>query len=320
MSEQGIIGLSIGIINNGKLVLAKGYGKANFELNVSASEKTIYKIGSLSKQFIAAAIMKLVEEGKLKVTDRVTTFIKAAPPAWNSITIRHLLNHTSGVPVDPPGFDGTKDLPDSFYIRRAFSDTLAFPPGSKFQYSNFGYFILADIIRITTGQSFLKYMTQNIFNPYGMSNTQPTSLENIVVGRAGGYLKKEDHSIVNAPNYIAVRPSGAFLSSIADLLKWEMVMQQNKLLSESGWKQMWNDTVQTSFTMDNEEIYSGYGWMTNKIKEQTFIHHGGSMPGFQSVYFRYPDSKSAIIILTNADKADMYAIGYGVRELLQKEK
>jgi len=136
MKQQGIIGLSIGIVKNGKVIKAKGYGQANVELNIPASEKTVYKIGSVSKQFIAVGVMKLVQEGKLKLSDPVTKFIKDAPASWNSITIRHLLHHTSGLPVDPPGFDGMKEQADSFYIKNAFTDSLAFSPGSKFEYSN----------------------------------------------------------------------------------------------------------------------------------------------------------------------------------------
>ncbi len=108
MKEQGIVGLSVGIVKNGKVVKAKGYGLANIELNIPASEKTVYKIASISKQFIAVGIMKLVQEGRLRLSDPITKYIKNAPAKWNSITIRHLLNHASGLPVEPPGFDGMK--------------------------------------------------------------------------------------------------------------------------------------------------------------------------------------------------------------------
>src|SRR6185295_19242167 len=154
MKKQGIMGLSLGILKNGKIIKAKGYGQSNIELSVSASEKTVYKIASVSKQFVGVGILKLVQEGKLKVSDPVTKFIKDAPAKWNTITIRHLLNHTSGLPIDPPGFDGMKELADSVYIKTAFADSLNFPTGSKFEYSNFGYFVLADIIRIASRLSF----------------------------------------------------------------------------------------------------------------------------------------------------------------------
>jgi CubicO group peptidase (beta-lactamase class C family) len=319
MKQQGIIGLSIGIVKNGKIIKAKGYGQANIELNILASERTVYKIGSVSKQFIGAGIMKLVQEGNLKVSDPITKFIKDVPANWSSITISHLLNHTSGVPVDPPGFDGMKEQTDSMYIRAAFKDSLAFPTGSKYEYSNFGYFILAEIIRITSHISFSEYMKQFIFDVCGLNNTRTTSLEAIIPNRAAGYIKNANDSILNAPNYIALRPSGAFLSTIDDLLKWEMDMQNNKLLTQKSWNQMWDDTIRTPLMMDNEVIYYGYGWMTNKINGKQFVHHGGSMPGFKSVYFRYIEDKTAIIILTNSDTADAYGIAFGVSELLQTE-
>src|SRR6185295_16500171 len=261
MKQQGIMGLSIGIVKNGKIIKAKGYGQANIELNVSASEKTVYKIASVSKQFVGVGILTLVQEGKLKVSDPVTKFIKDAPAKWNTITIRHLLNHTSGLPIDPPGFDGMKELADSIYIKTAFTDSLAYTTGSKYEYSNFGYFILADIIRITSHLSFSEYMKRYIFDECGLNSTRTTSLDAIIPNRAAGYIRHANDSILNAPNYIALRPSGAFLSNINDLLKWEMDMQNNKLLKQKSWNQMWDDTIKTPLTMDNEAIYYGYGWM-----------------------------------------------------------
>lgn len=319
MKEQGIPGLSIGIIKNGKVVKARGYGLANVELNAPASEKTVYKIGSISKQFIAAGIMQLVQEGKIKVSDPISLFIKDAPKRWASITILNLLNHTSGLPVDPPSFEGMKEQPDSIYIKAAFADSLAFPPGSQFEYSNFGYFVLADIIRITSHLSFPDYMTNSIFGKCGLNSTRTTSLQAIVPNRAAGYMRNANDSLMNAPNYVALRPSGAFLSNINDLLKWEMVMQNNQLLTQTNWNQMWNDTVKTSFTMDDQVIYYGYGWMTNQVSGKQFVHHGGYLPGFRSVYFRYIPDKTAIIILTNSDNADAYGIAFGVSDLLQAE-
>ena len=319
MKQQGIIGLSIGIIKNGKVIKARGYGQANIELNIPASGKTVYKIGSVSKQFIGAGIMKLVQEGKLAVSDPITKYIKDAPANWNSITIRHLLNHTSGLPLDPPGFDGMKEQTDSFYIKTAFTDSLAFPTGSKFEYSNFGYFLLADIIRITSHLSFPEFMKKHIFDECGLNNTRTTSPQAVIPDRAAGYIKNTNDSIINAPDYIALRPSGAFLSNINDLLKWEMDMQNNKLLTQNSWNQMWDDTINTHITMDNEAIYYGYGWMTNKVNGKQFVHHGGSMPGFKSVYFRYIEDKTAIIILTNSEYADAYGIAFGVSVLMQTE-
>jgi CubicO group peptidase (beta-lactamase class C family) len=152
-----------------------------------------------------------------------------------------------------------------------------------------------------------------------LNNTRTTSLEAIIPNRAAGYIKNATDSILNAPNYVALRPSGAFLSNINDLVKWEMDMQNNKLLTQKNWNRMWDDTIKTPLTMDDEAIYYGYGWMTNKVNGKQFVHHGGSLPGFKSVYFRYIQDKTAIIILTNSDNADAYGIAFGVSDLLRTE-
>ena len=319
MKEQRIIGLSIGIIKNGKIIKAAGYGQSNIELNTPASAKTMYKIGSLSKQFIAAGIIKLVTQGKITLADPITKFIKDAPAKWSAITIRNLLNHTSGLPVEPPGFDGMLEVADSVYIKRAFADTLAFPPGTKYEYSNLGYFVLADVVRIVSGRSYADYLKKYFFVECGMNHTLTTSLEAIVPNRAAGYIESTDKQIRNAPDYLAVRPSGAFLSNINDLLQWEMAMQAGKLLQPLQWNQLWENGFQTQMTMDSEPIYYGFGWMANKIGGKQLIHHAGSLPGFKSVYFRYKNEKRAIIILANSDQADLYAIAFGISELLEKK-
>ncbi|RYG23232.1 MAG: hypothetical protein EOO01_44475, partial [Chitinophagaceae bacterium] len=116
-----------------------------------------------------------------------------------------------------------------------------------------------------------------------------------------------------------LRPGGAFLSDIPDMLKWEMTMQNHQLLTAKSWNKIFRDTTKTPMTMDNEPMYYGYGWMENKVNGKLFVHHGGSMPGFRSVYFRYVEDKTAIIILSNAEYADVYGIAFGVAELLKQK-
>lgn len=309
--------MAVGIIQNGKIIKAAGYGKANIEWNVPVSAKTIFKIASLSKQFIAVGILQLIQQGKFTLNTPVTAIIKYAPATWRSITIRHLLNHTSGVPVDPPEFEGMKSLPDSDYVTRAFANKLSFPPGTKYEYSNFGYYVLAEVIRIVSGQPFSEYLKKNVFDPSGLHATTTTSTEAIIPERASGYIEDSVKQIMNSPNYVAVRPSGAFLSNINDLLAWETVMQHGKLFSQQQWNELWDDGFKTSFTMDNEPIYYGFGWMMNKVGDRHLVHHGGSLPGFKSVYFRYLEEHTAIIVLTNSDQTDAYAIAFGIADLLK---
>jgi CubicO group peptidase (beta-lactamase class C family) len=318
IKQQGITGLSLGIIKNGKIIKAKGYGLANIEMNVPTSDKTMFKIGSISKQFVAVGIMKLVEDGKLKLTDPITRFIKNAPEKWKSITIHNVLNHTAGFPLEPPQWDGMKNLADSVYIKTSFTNSLLFQAGSRYEYSNFGYFILADIIRIISNMSFSEYMRKYIFEKCDLNAIRTTSLDSIVLNRADGYEKAARGVIQNAPNYRGLRAAGAFLSDINDMLKWELIMQNNKLLTKKHWNMMWDKTIKTTLTMDNEPMYYGYGWMINNINSKQFVHHGGSMPGFRSVYFRFLDEKSAVIVLTNSNDADAYGIAFGVSDLIHK--
>jgi len=316
MEKQHIFGLSLGIIKNGRLVMTRGYGLSNIEQGTPASAETVYKIGSVSKQMVAAAAMLMIQQGKLKLTDSLPMFFKGAPAAWNKITIRHLFNHTSGLPRDAPGLDNMKEQSDSISIRSAYTSKLLFEPGTDWKYCNLGYFMLADIIRQLSGETFPDFMQKEIFNKYKLLDTRTTSTSAIVKNRAAGYVYKNADSIYNAKDYIALRPSGAFLSSVSDLAKWEMLMQNNDMLHKENWDKMWNDTVPTSKASQTPTGYYGYGWDVSEYKNLKVVHHNGTLPGFTSSYFRFVESKSAIIILTNADNAYPKTIVLGIADLI----
>lgn len=317
MQQQKIVGLTIGIIRNGKLYKTKSYGQASLEQDLPASNETVYKLASVSKQMVAAGTMLLVQEGKLKLTDPITQYFKDAPDAWNKITVRHLLNHTSGLQRESPAFDDHKIQSDSLLIRAAYKDTMLFATGSKWVYCNLGYFMLADIIRQQSGQSFISYMQQRIFDKYGLTSTQPTSTRKIVHHRAGGYERRGGDTILNAEEITAFRPSGAFISSIGDMLKWEMMMQQSQLLTTQNWQQLWSDTVFTGVKRpDSTKVYYGYGWYVSKYQNRNLVYHAGSLPGFRSAFYRFPDERTSIIILTNSDPVSINPLALGVADIL----
>lgn len=320
MKEQKITALSIGIIVNGKITMAKGYGIANLEHQIPASENTVYKIGSLSKQMIAAGIMLLVQSGKMNLSDTVTKYFPDAPASWSSITIRHLLNHTSGLIRESPVFDAMEVKHDTVLIKAAYKVPLVFATGSKWQYCNLGYFMLADIIRKLSGKSFTQFMSEEVFTKHGLLNTQPTSTKMLIPNRADGYVfAGKDSSLQNATDYIALRPSGAFVSTITDMLQWELLMQKGKLLSSENWQKMWSDTVTTDAANSKADAY-GYGWRVTQFSNRTLVNHGGSLPGFRSTYYRIPADKTAFIILTNSDHTNATTIAKGILELLYKGK
>jgi CubicO group peptidase (beta-lactamase class C family) len=319
MEKQKLVGLSVGIIKNSTIVKAKGYGFANLEHGVAASENTVYKLGSVSKHMIAVAIMKLAEGGQLSVQDPIHKFFKDAPSHWKAITIRHLLNHTSGLQRESPAFEAMLEKPDSVLIRAAYKDTLAFPTGTKWQYCNLSYFMLADIIRQVSGQSFAAYMKNEIFMKNGLLNTQTTSAKTLIPNRADGYVNNNG-TILNSEDYIALRPSGGFLSTINDMLKWEMLLEQNKILTEASLQQMCNSTVKTtSVNANGEANYYGYGLILSRYLDKNVVFHTGVLNSFRAVFYRFPDEKTAIIILTNTATPDIKAIAEGVADIIFKK-
>jgi CubicO group peptidase (beta-lactamase class C family) len=317
MARQRIVGLAVGVIKDGKVIKTKGYGKANLELNIPVTTTTVFKIGSVSKHIIAVAIMKFVQEGKLRLDDPVTKFFPDAPAHWSKITIRHLLNHTSGLIRESPAFDAMATQTDSAVIRAAYKDTLVFQTGSKWQYCNVGYFMLADIIRQIDGRSFAEYMRKEIFEKNGLMATRVTSLEDIVYGRAGGYVKHGGDTVTNALNYVALRPSGAFLSTIEDMMKWEMLIEKGGILGKEGWQRMWEDTVTTG-NSGNAPAYYGYGWYIGSYNNKKAIFHGGSLPGFRAMFYRVPEEGLAIVVLVNSEPVNIGDLPKGVADVVLK--
>ncbi len=317
MARQRIVGLAVGIIKDGKVIKTKGYGYSNLELNIPVTTNTVFKLGSVSKHMIAVAIMKFIQDGKLRLDDPVMKFYPDAPSHWSRITIRHLLNHTSGLIRESPAFDAMATQSDSLLIRAAYKDTLVFPTGSKWQYCNLGYFMLADIIRQIDGRNFPEYMKKEIFEKNGLLATRVTSLEDIVYGRAGGYIRFGGDTIVNALNYVALRPSGAFLSTIDDMMKWEMLIQTGKLLPRDRWQQMWqNVTKINAADTSSAAVYYGYGWYVASYKNRKAVYHGGVLPGFRAMYYRFPEENTAIVVLTNSEPTITQRIAQGVADIL----
>lgn len=313
MQKQRIPGLSLAVIQNGKIVKAEGYGLANLELNTPATPETVYKIGSVSKQFIAAGIMLLVEEGKVRLDDRVSKFLEGTPEAWRDITVRHLLTHTSGIVRDAPGFDPLKIQKDADVIRSAYPLPLHFAPGEKWEYCNVGYFSLAEIIHRVTGKPWSDYLNERMFMPLQMNATRTTSMSDLVPNRAGGYVWK-DGKVENANIYFALRPSGAFLSNVLDLAKWDAALYTNRILKQSSRDQLWNPFVPTTRASNGAPtVYYGFGWeITTPVPGHKKIFHGGSLPGFRAELARFVDDKLTVVILTNGDNARPGPIADGV--------
>jgi len=307
MQKQRIPGLSLAVVKEGKVIKAEGYGLANVEHNVPARPETVYKIASVSKQFIASGIMLLVQEGKIGLDDKVGKYLDGTPESWNGVTIRHLLTHTSGIVREGPAFDPFKDQKDFDVIKSAYPLPLRFKTGEKYEYCNVGYFSLAEIIARISGKSWGDFMNERVFAPLGMTVTRPTSFSAIVPKRASGYEWRND-KMQNAGEYVAVRPSGAFLSTVLDLAKWDAALYTDAILKQATREQMW-----TPVKLNSGATHPyGFGFSLEPMGNHRQVSHGGSLPGFRSHFSRLPDDKLSIIVLTNCGSASPEAIVRGV--------
>ena len=310
MQRQHIPGTSIAVLKDGKIMKAEGYGLANVELNVPARPETVYKIGSVSKQLIATGIMILIQDGKLSLDDKISKFLEGTPDTWKEITVRHLLTHTSGLVREAPGFDPLKIQDDADVIKTAYPLPLRFAPGEKWEYCNVGYFSLAEIIRKVSGKPWGDYLTERLFLPLEMNATRTTTMTEIVQNRANGYVWR-DRKLQNASTYFALRPSGAFLSSVLDLAKWDAALYADKILKQSTLSQVW-----TPVRLNSGATHPyGFGWELSTVGGHKLVHHGGSLPGFRAQISRFVDDKLSVVVLTNGDNADPNLIALGIAAL-----
>lgn len=314
MQRQNIPGVSVAVIRNGKTVKAKGYGVANVETKTPVTNETVFKIGSISKPVIAMGVMLLVEDGKIALDDKISKFLEGTPETWKDITVRHLLSHTSGIIREAPGFDPAKIQPDADVVKTAYPAPLVFTPGEKYQYCNVGYFALAQIIRKVSGKPWSEFLSERLLNPIGMTSTRTTTFDEIVSNRANGY-SFTNNKLTNSEVYLALRPSGAFLSTISDLIKLEQALHGPAFLKPETRAAMW-----TPFKFnDGKDSQYGLGWTIDQVNGRKRIGHGGSLNGFRSQFARFVDDGLTVIVLANLAQADPNELSRGIAALYVPE-
>src|SRR2546425_1429373 len=223
MQRQRIPGLSLAVIKDGRIILAKGYGLANVEHQVPVKPETVFQSGSTGKQFTATAVMMLVEERKLSLDDKITKYFHDAPQSWQNITVRHLLTHTAGTTDYPRDFDFRRDYTEDELLKRAQAIPLAFQPGEKWSYSNLGYVLLGILIHKVSGQFYGDFLQERVFRPLGMTTARIISEADIIPNRAAGYrlvkgeLKNQDWV---SPS-LNTTADGALYLTVYDMAKWD---------------------------------------------------------------------------------------------------
>ncbi len=305
-------GIAVMIIDNGAPALIRTCGQASLEKDdlLEVGPGTNFRLASITKQFTAMCIMMLQEQGQLNYEAKLTDIFPEFPDYGRQITIRNILNHTSGL------IDYEDLIPDTATIQVLDRDVLAmmmsvdstyFPPGSAYSYSNSGYAVLAMIIEKNSGQTFATFLKENIFLPLGMKNT--VAYENgisTVPNRAFGYhvngdsIEFSDQSITSA-----VLGDGGIYTSLDDILKWDQALYGEKLVTR--------ETLEEAFTPVLENY--GFGWRIDEFKGHRRVHHAGSTSGFRNFYQRFIDDKISVIVLSNRREPKVDDVGEKIAAL-----
>lgn len=287
---------SVLVAKGGKILLEKGYGMADIEWNVPNTPDAKFRLGSITKQFTATAIMQLVEQHKLAVQDPACNYFDGCPDSWKKITIHELLSHTSGI----PSYTDDKEFPKPQFIRVPKTPTeivllskdkpLDFAPGTKWKYDNTGYIFLGAILEKVSGEKYAAYLKKHIFDPLGMSDSGYDDTAEILPHRASGYQPCRQ-GLCNAQYIDMSLPfaAGSLYSTVQDLYKWDRALYTDKILSKASRDKMFTPVMHDY----------GYGWMLNRMAGHKQIGHGGGIPGFASYIARFPDDDAAVIVLSN---------------------
>lgn len=293
VQANGFMG-SVLVARGGDVVFSKGYGSANVELSVPNTPATKFRLGSITKQFTAVAILLLEEQGKLRIEDPIRKHMPDAPAAWEPITLYHLLTHTSGI----PNFTAMKEYASLKGVETPVEKTIAtfrdkpldFPPGEKMSYSNSGYLVLGWVIEKVTGGSYSAFVQDRLFAPLGMKDSGYDSNTAIIPRRAAGYVPGPKGPANAGYIHMSIpHAAGALYSTTEDLLRWEQGLFGGKLLSAASMEKL---------TTPNKNNYA-FGLVVRAENGRRVISHGGGIDGFNTSLVYYPDSRTTVAVLAN---------------------
>jgi CubicO group peptidase (beta-lactamase class C family) len=298
-------GAAVLVLRDGEPVVRASYGLADLEAGAPATPETNYRLASVTKQFTAASILLLADDGRLTLNDRGHQWLPSLPKAAETVTIRHLLTHTSGL------IDYEEVIPDNFAAQLHDADVLRlletqdrtyFRPGSGYRYSNSGYAMLALIVQQVSGKTFATFLRERIFQPLAMVNTVAYE-EGIstVTNRAFGYTEEAGRwNRTDQDQTSAVLGDGGIYSSIDDLAKWDAALYDGRLLHPSSLDAAFRPATHT----DDPKVDYGYGW---RIAGET-VWHSGETVGFRNVIVRYPRRRVTVVVLTNRNEPEPYQL------------
>lgn len=294
-------GACVIVVKDGQVLFRGARGMANVELSFPLQSQSVLRIGSVTKQFTAAAMLLLVREGKLSLSDPVTKFIPDYPTQGHVVTIQHLLSHTSGIKnytevpewVPTMRTDVTPDQLISVFKDKPFD----FAPGEQWKYDNSGYVLLGAIIERVSGQSYAQFMRNRIFDPLGMKQTRIDDPKDIIPNRAEGYSPQDNHWM-NADFLSMTQPysAGALVSTVDDLARWNAAIENDDLLTHD----LWMRATSTFVLSDGTPTRYGAGWIMGRIGNLASVEHGGGINGFNAYVLRVPSKHFYVAVLANA--------------------
>lgn len=317
IKRHQVPGVAVMVRQNGKVVLSEGYGLANLEHKVPVTAQTIFQSGSMGKQFTATAVMMLVEENKIALTDPISKYL-VVPDTWSGITIRHLLTHTSGLGDYPEAVDFRKDYTEEEIFKVITEQPLQFAPGAKWSYSNLGYVTLGILIHKVSGKFYGDYLKERVFDPLGMKSTRIISEADIIPNRAAGYEMKD--GVLKNQEWVApminTTADGSLYFNVTDLALWDESLENEKLLKHESYQEMYTPVKLN----DASTAPYGFGWSIEKTASgRPLIEHGGAWQGFTSHIARYPNDHVSVATLCNVAGADCGYIAHRIAGLYKAE-
>jgi CubicO group peptidase (beta-lactamase class C family) len=303
IARHHIPSVAIAVVKDGRIVKSAGYGIANLELRIPATDSTVYEIGSISKQFAAEALMLLVEDGKLGLDDPLSKYLRV-PATWSGITLHHIAEHTSGLKDWDGGPDFSYHHPYTAaeYIELVNRYPLNFAPGSRFAYTSAGTPLLGLVIDTVAREPYERFVERRIFGRAGLPATRFKHPSDIVPNRSGGYIDSAG-VLVNGeplrPSIIA--PSGGVMSTARDMARWIIALESGRIVTPPTLAAM-----ESPLTLNDGTTFSaGLGWFLDTFHgTRLLLHNGSTVAGYSSVVYRYPALKLSVVVLMNIDRSN----------------
>ena len=305
LQRDRIPGIGLLVMRRGSRARLSTYGLANVEHQVPVRHDTLFQSASLGKQFTATAMLMLAERGRISLDDPISQYLPAGPPDWAPITVRELLDHTSGIhdsEEDGGVFDLRREYSDDEIIRIAHSYPLDFAPGSRWKYNNMGYILSGIIVTRVAGMFYGEFLTREVFRPLGMRTARVISDNDIVPHRAAGYIRTtsgvRNQDFVSAS--LNATADGSLYLSLDDWSAWIAAMDRGAFLTPGSWAALWD----RGRTRDGELTEHGFCWDHATLAGHEVLEFDGSWQGFRAAIERDPASGFTVVVLANLDQAE----------------